>query len=135
VAPILWVFPRIADWATRTLSFEREYAADAAAAHIVGRPLALATALLTLSETTERPATDLRQAKTAALCIVPSEPASGSETVSRPAITQPARAETRRGRVEAVLGDRATGQPTETHPPVEQRVAHLREIATEIEGR
>ncbi|WP_049991536.1 M48 family metallopeptidase, partial [Natrinema salifodinae] len=103
VAPILWVFPTIAAWATRTLSHAREFAADAAAARITGNPLALATALLTLAETTPTPATDLRTTGIRALCITPIEPVTGAETASPPRIRRPTDGEKRRERVTAWL--------------------------------
>ncbi len=71
VSPLLWLFAAGADRATRTLSHARELAADAAGARIAGNPLALATALATLSDATPAPETDLRTARTRALCVVP----------------------------------------------------------------
>jgi len=139
VAPVLWLFPRVVGWATKELAHAREYAADAAAAHLTGRPLSLATALTELAETTTAPETDLRLVKTCALCIVPAEPVTGLDTESLPQISRPADAETRRERVAAWL-DAATPSQTDdgafdTHPPVQQRVTRLREIATELEAR
>jgi len=138
VAPVLWLFPRVVGWATQQLAHAREYAADAAAARLTGRPLSLATALTSLADTTTAPETDLRLVKTCALCIVPAEPVTGSDTASLPTISRPADAGTRQERVTTWL-DAATPAQTDdsafdTHPPVEQRVARLREIATELEA-
>jgi len=138
VAPVLWLFPRVAGWATRTLSHAREFAADAAAAEMTGRPLSLATALTALDGTTT-PETDLRLVKTCALCIVPSEPVTGAETAGLPAITRPADGSVRAERVDTWLDGSTQAQPGreafDTHPPVTDRVARLREIAAEMEGR
>ncbi|WP_254763017.1 M48 family metalloprotease [Natrinema marinum] len=139
VAPILWAFPAIADWATRTLSQTREFAADAAAAEITGSPLALATALLTVAEATPAPATDLRTGKIRALCIVSSEPIAGDETASLPRIRRPADDATRRERVRTWLEGTTPSAPLDatdpsgTHPPVEARVGRLSDIAVELE--
>ena len=138
VAPVLWLFPLAAGWATRQLSHAREYAADAAAAEMTGRPLALATALTTLGDATTAPETDLRLVKTCALCIVPAEPVTGADTVSLPTITRPADAGDRGERTTAWL-DGATPAQTaggtfDTHPPVGRRVARLREMAANLEG-
>jgi len=135
VAPVLWLFPRAASWATRQLSHTREYAADAAAGRMTGRPLSLATALTTLGDVTTAPETDLRLVKTCALCIVPTEPVTGADTVSLPTITRPADAADRQDRVVGWL-DGATPSQTafDTHPPVERRVARLRELAADMEG-
>ncbi|PSP60139.1 peptidase M48 [Halobacteriales archaeon QH_7_66_37] len=137
VAPVLWLFPRAAGWATRQLSHAREYAADAAAARLTGRPLALATALTELGDTTTAPETDLRLVKTCALCIVPAEPVTGNDTASLPTISRPAGAETRAAQITAWLDGKtpSAGETFDTHPPVERRVARLREIAAEVEGR
>ena len=142
VAPLLWVFPMIADWATRTLSHAREFAADGAAARITGKPLALATALLTLAETTAAPATDLRTAKTRALCVAPLEPVSGDEATSVPPVADATDADRRRERVTAWLEGKTPSQPstatatdagTDTHPPLEDRLERLQELAVELE--
>ncbi len=139
VAPILWAFPAVANWATRTLSRTREFAADTAAATITGSPLALATALLTISEATPTPATDLRTGKIRALCIVPSEPIAGDETASLPRVRRPADTAHRRERVTAWLEGATPSAPVDaddpsgTHPPVEARIRNLSDIATELE--
>lgn len=139
VSPVLWLFPLVTGWATRSLSYAREYAADSAAAHMTGKPLALATALTKLGETTTAPETDLRRAKTCALCIVPSKPVTGALTQSLPAVSRPATDETRFERVTTWLdgktGDLSrSGNALETHPPVEKRIRRLREVATEMEA-
>ena len=138
VAPVVWLFPIVADWATRTLSRAREFAADAAAARISGEPMALATALVTLSEAVETPETDLRTAKTRALCIVPADLVTGRDAASVPAIRSPADdADDRRERVASWL-EGSTPDPlaaSETHPPVAERIRRLRAVATDLEGR
>ncbi|WP_222920033.1 M48 family metalloprotease [Natrinema sp. SYSU A 869] len=140
VAPILWVFPAIADWAARTLSQTREFAADAAAARITGNPMALASALVTLAETTGTPETDLRAAKTRALCIVPNDPVTGEDTTSLPRIRRPTADTRRRERVTSWLEATTPSGPvggdgSATHPPVDARVQQLYEMAAELEGR
>jgi len=139
VAPVLWLFPRVAGWATRSLSHAREFAADAAAARLTGRPLSLATALTTLDGTTTAPETDLRLVKTCALCIVPAEPVTGTGTAALPAITRPDGQDARGEEVDGWLGGTTPSQSGreafDTHPPVADRVARLREIAAELEGR
>lgn len=139
VGPVLWLFPRVAGWATRTLAHAREFAADAGAARLTGRPLALATALTTLHGTTTAPETDLRLVKTCALCIVPAEPVTGTGTDKLPAVTRPADGEQRTEQVTAWLDATAPtqspGESFDTHPPVTERVARLRELAVELEGK
>ncbi|THE66815.1 peptidase M48 [Salinadaptatus halalkaliphilus] len=140
VAPILWVFPTIADWSTRTLSHAREFAADAGAAEMTGNPLALATALLAVAEE-PTPATDLRTAKIRALCVAPIEPVSGTAATSVPTPAAPSEAVRRRERVTAWLegetpttAEQSATTNTATHPPLERRIARLQEIATDMEG-
>ncbi|ELZ06215.1 peptidase M48 Ste24p [Natrialba chahannaoensis JCM 10990] len=139
IAPILWLFPRVADWATRTLSQTREFAADAAAAEIAGNPLALATALIDLTDASETPAADLRTAKIRALCIVPSELVNGRETSSLPPISAASDDEDREQRVRSWLDgttpssvDETAGE-TQTHPPVDERVERLAALAADEE--
>ncbi|GAB3668198.1 M48 family metalloprotease [Halopiger thermotolerans] len=146
VAPLLWLFPTVADWATRTLSHAREFAADDAAARITGKPLALATALVTLAEATETPTTDLRTAKTRALCVVPTDLVTGREVGSVSTLEDDVGATaTERERRETVAAwlDGATpttattaSTGTGTHPPVEARLERLQMIAVdqELEG-
>lgn len=142
VAPLLWVFPAIADWATRTLSHARELAADDAAARLTGKPLALATALVTLAEATTAPETDLRTAKTRALCVAPIAPVGGDEASSVPAPADATDADRRRERVAAWLEGQTPSPPstataaeagTDTHPPLEDRLERLQELAVELE--
>ena len=80
VSPLLWLFATGADRATRELSHARELAADAAGARLSGDPLALATALVTLSEATPTPDADLRTTRTRALCVVPGPIVTGPST-------------------------------------------------------
>jgi len=137
VAPVLWLFPRVAGWGTRKLAHAREFAADAGAARLTGRPLALATALTTLAGTTTTPETDLRLVKTCALCIVPAEPVTGTGTDALPTIERPADDGERTEQVTAWL-DAATPahsrEAFDTHPPVAEQVRRLRELAVELEG-
>jgi len=138
VAPVLWLFPRVTNWATRSLSYAREYAADSAAAHVTGNPLALATALTKLGETATAPETDLRKAKTCALCIVPAEPVTGAETATLPSVSRPATTDARLARLSSWLDGATPGRDWadnrfETHPPAHKRIERLREIATTLE--
>lgn len=132
VSPLLLVFPKVADWATRTLSHAREFAADEAAATMTGKPLALATALATLSETTPAPETDLRRERTQALCVVPTRPVTGSAAASVP---EPAEGDSdREETVTDWLAGRTASSPTSgTHPPVEQRIRRLQALVTREE--
>ncbi|OVE83897.1 M48 family metalloprotease [Natronolimnobius baerhuensis] len=150
VAPLLWVFPTIADWATRTLSHTREFAADAGAARMTGSPLALATALTTLAGATTAPTTDLRVAKTRALCIVPTQLVTGTsvsgdssapadvETETTADLTTAQRREELQTWLEGetpatAKRDTGTGAGTGTHPPVERRVERLQDLAATLE--
>ncbi len=137
VAPLLWAFPTVADWATRTLSYAREFAADAAACELTGNPLALATALCSLAESTTAPERDLRVAKMRALCVVPAEPTRGTAVTSVPAADEPIDDETRREHLSAWLEGQtpATAVGTATHPPVDERVRRLQTIAADLEGQ
>lgn len=139
VAPLLSVFPWIANWATRELSQARELAADEAAARATGNPLALATALLTLSAESPTPTTDLRTTRTQALCVVPTDIVKGEPTSSIPDPNGPTDAADRREYIHSWLSGTTKRQtrPTSTltHPPVQDRVAHLRDLAAELEHR
>jgi heat shock protein HtpX len=132
VSPLLLVFPKLADWATRTLSHAREFAADEAAARMTGEPLALATALVSLNETTDRPERDLRGAQTQALCIVPTRLVTGHTTTDPPS---PGDSSTDRSRTVSNWLDGQTGQSpvSGTHPPVDERVSRLQELAGQQE--
>jgi heat shock protein HtpX len=146
--PVLWLFPVVASWATRTLAHTREFAADAAAARITGNPLALATALMELDDSNSRPGRDLRTNQMHALCVVPAPLASGGRP--RPdrvdslvtadngsASNDTGESETapdREARVRAWL-DGATPAQTavsSTHPPVTARIEQLQQIAGEL---
>jgi len=135
VSPLVWLFPAVARWATQTLSHAREFAADAAAGQLTGRPLALATALVTLTETTPTPEADLRTAKTTALCVFPTSLVAGAETAELPSIERPTERENREHRVTAWL-DVATPAQTNraTHPSVAERIQRLATLAAELEG-
>ncbi|MWV41398.1 M48 family metalloprotease [Natrialba sp. INN-245] len=138
VSPLLWAFPAVADRTTRTLSHTREFAADAAAARITGNPMALATALLSLADASPSPGTDLRTAKTRALCVVPSDLVAGDETDAIPTIDRPDDEPARRERVSAWLAGATPSNPTDTdavgtHPPLERRLERLQGIAAEQE--
>ena len=134
VSPLLLVFPTVADWATRTLSHAREYAADEAAAKATGDPLALATALVTLSETTPNPSRDLRAERAHALCIIPTQLVRGSVTTEPP---QPAPAVEEGDREETVASwerPRTESPVSGTHPPVEKRIERLQRLVREMGG-
>ena len=145
--PVLWLFPIVATWATRTLAHTREFAADAAAARTTGSPLALATALMELDDSSRRPGRDLRTSQMHALCVVPAPLAGGrrprSDRVdelvtaggSTPDDTS-AEGTTpdREDRVQAWL-DGATPAQTavsSTHPPVTARIERLQQMAGEL---
>ncbi|MFC4543996.1 M48 family metalloprotease [Halosolutus amylolyticus] len=138
VAPILWAFPPIADRATRSLSHAREFAADAAAARLTGDPLALATALVTLAETTPTPETDLRTPGLPALSIVPAAPVTGAEPTAVPDPDRTVDAARRRERVtswlEGATPSTSADAGTDTHPPIDARVRRLQDLAAELEG-
>lgn len=74
VAPVLWLFPPVARFASGELSRQREFAADRAAADLTGSPTTLARALITVHESAPEVAeTDLRRERASlqALCVVP----------------------------------------------------------------
>jgi len=89
------------------LSREREFAADRAAARLTGEPSALARALETLESGRNRPDEDLRtwQQSASVLDILPSESSS------------------------------TTDNPFRTHPPTDERIRRLRELAAEMEAK
>ncbi len=88
------------------LSRYREFSADRGAALVTGRPSALASALLTISGSMERvPQHDLREAERMnAFFIVPAKVKSS---------------------VKGLLS---------THPPMEQRIAKLQQLETQLQG-
>ncbi len=90
----------------RTLSRYREYAADRGAAILTGRPSALSSALLKLSDTVARiPNRDLRAAsELSAFFIVPAG---------------------RQGALKGLLA---------THPPLEKRIAALSRLEAQLQG-
>ena len=87
------------------LSREREFAADRAAARLTGEPSALASALETLDSERGRPDEDVRTWRQSAsvLDIVPTDSAETSDN------------------------------PFRTHPPTDERIRRLRELAAEME--
>lgn len=133
VVPLLWAYPRIADWATRELSHTREFAADAGAAQLTGNPLALATALSKLAETADPPERDMREARTQALCILPMSAVSGSPTEGIPAVSTPTNTN-RDAVLDAWRKRRTPDQSTDTatHPSVAARIDRLRELARDL---
>jgi Zn-dependent protease with chaperone function len=134
VSPLLLVFPKLAGWATQILSHTREFAADEAGVQMTGEPLALATALVTLDETTTKPRKDLRTERTQALCIVPTTLVTGRQATSLPETRTPE--SDREEVVSDWLSGRTTGSPVSgTHPPVEERIERLRELAGEMEDQ
>ncbi len=152
--PVLWLFPVVARSATETLAHAREFAADTAAAHTTGMPLALASALITLDDDSPRPGRDLRTSQMHALCVVPAPlvtgtrprpdavdslvagPRDGAEVTAdhdRQARSSGESA-VRADRVSAWLDGTTPGQASSsTHPPTATRVERLRQIAGELE--
>jgi heat shock protein HtpX len=151
--PVLWLFPVVARSATQTLAHAREYAADAAAAHTTGMPLALASALVSLDDGSPRPERDLRTSQMHALCVVPAPLVTGTRPrpdavdslVSGPGDDAGVIADSDRGRaagdsagrvdnVSAWLDGTTPGQAaSSTHPPTAARVEQLQRIAEELE--
>lgn len=94
----------------RRLSRDREFVADRAAARLSGEPAALATALSDLSgEAVDPPEEDVRATPDGVrgLCLLP----------------------------HGFDGERDDWAATRSHPPVEDRVARLREFAAEVTDR
>lgn len=131
VSPLLLVFPKLTEWATKTLSHAREFAADEAAAATTGAPLALATGLVALDEAAPTPERDLRRARTQALCIVPTPPVTGPTASDPP---EPA-ATDREPLTEWLPGRTGTSPVSGTHPPVEKRVERLQSLAAQEDDR
>ncbi|WIV68602.1 M48 family metallopeptidase [Natrialbaceae archaeon AArc-T1-2] len=94
---------RVSQFGVAVLSRGREFHADAGAAALLGSPAALASALETLAEERRTPTTDLRE---------------WEQTVVALDILPPA------------ADDRVSG-PFRTHPPTEDRIARLRQLAAE----
>lgn len=91
----------------RRLSRDREFVADRAGARLSGEPAALATALSELSEEAEVPPEEDARATpegVRGLCLLP----------------------------HGFDGERDDWASTRSHPPVEERVARLRELAAEV---
>lgn len=97
----------------RSLSRRREFLADRAGARLVGNPAALATALATLDGTASTPEADARARNPglAALCLLPH--GLGGESVDDEAFTVEVR----------------------SHPPTEERIERLRELAATLETK
>lgn len=135
--PVLWLFPVVAGWATRTLAHAREFAADAAAGRATGAPLALATALLTLEEASPRPGTDLRESRMHALCVVPAPVVTGPSPESVQLDGNEASTPKRAERVSAWLDGVTPAQAgaTATHPPTPARVERLQGMADNLGGK
>lgn len=91
----------------RALSRYREYAADRGAAYLTGAPSQLASALLKISGVMDRiPEKDLRQSQAAnAFFIIPA------------------------------FGANSLFELFSTHPSLEKRLAHLKQLELEMEGR
>jgi heat shock protein HtpX len=97
---------RVGQFGAAVFAVGRERAADETAARLTGDPAALAAALATLADR-EPPATDLRErASVAALGVLPS-----------------------------LAPDGGLDWPFATHPPTDERVARLRELAADYERR
>lgn len=105
----------------RRLSRDRELVADRAAAHLTGGPAALATALQQLSDAPEPPDEDARRAGPPPVGSTPE-----SSATVRGLCLLPHGFDGRPGDWEGLLSTRA-------HPPVEQRVERLRDLAAEME--
>ena len=136
VAPVLWLFPPVARLANRSLSYQREFAADRGAAELTGTPMALARALVRLNEVDIAVSrTDLRKTHggTQSLCFLPYDVASCSLS-GREAADESDRWRAARQHAVAPMEwlddrDHAEVTATMTHPPVEARVRALVDIA------
>lgn len=152
--PVLWLFPVVARSATQTLAHAREFAADTAAAHTTGMPLALASALITLDDDSPRPGRDLRTSQMHALCVVPAPLVTGTRPrpdavdslVAGPrdgaGVTADHDRQARSGGESAVRADQVSAwldgttprqASSSTHPPTAARVERLQQIAGELE--
>jgi Zn-dependent protease with chaperone function len=150
VAPIMWLFPPLARQANESLARQREFAADAAAARITGRPVVLADALASLYEyEPAQPREDLRNSAEGmrALCFVPFgtvRDVDGGADAGDAGADQPSGDEADAGdppagdasslanRVDEWLAARSPGERATagTHPPVEERVQRLVDLST-----
>lgn len=95
--------------ASRSLSRHREFVADRDGARLTGRPAAMASALETLADRRPRPTTDKRVAARG-LCLLPYGFERASVSDAGPVAVE-----------------------TRSHPPTEERIARLKELAAAIE--
>lgn len=112
----------------RRLSIYREYAADRGAALLTGNPTAFVTALETLTNATDRPTNDHRQATDIqALCLVSGGIGDDIEDDS-----------TQQSSVDDSSSDETILQYITTgivaHPPIEDRIDRLQEIRRDLEA-
>ncbi|WP_290815523.1 M48 family metalloprotease [Halovivax sp.] len=100
--------------AARSLSRRREFVADRAGARLAGDPAALAGALATLDEVDERPSTDkrARYGGLSGMYLLPH----GFRRAD-----------------DELADDDAFTVETRSHPPTEERIARLRELAATLE--
>jgi heat shock protein HtpX len=95
---------------SRRLARAREFAADRAAALLIGNPAAVASALETLDGSADRPAADARVASVGTLCLLPGGFAK-----------------------EPADDDGGFHVSTTAHPDTDERVARLRDLTAELE--
>lgn len=111
----------------RRLSIYREYAADRGAALLTGTPTTFASALESLSNATDRPTVDFRQATDVqALCLVSggiSDETEDDSTQQSSSDDSPL-FEAVRQRISAGIV---------AHPPIEERIDRLREMSKNLE--
>ncbi|WP_255168443.1 M48 family metalloprotease [Natrononativus amylolyticus] len=106
---LLGLFATLIVFLSRRLSRSREFVADRDGARLTGNPAALVSALATLDETITTPERDARRAYAGleGMCLLPHGFERGDDDGFR---------------VE-----------TRSHPPTEERIARLREVAVELE--
>jgi heat shock protein HtpX len=127
VVPALSVYYVILGVVPRRLSIYREYAADRGAALLTGNPTAVANALAALTNATDRPTDDFRQATDIqALCLIPdgisdeTDAGNTNKSIADDFLL-----------LEAALQRIPTG--IVAHPDIEDRIDRLQEIDRNLE--